>query len=97
MRSTLTHFGWSARAAGRYNAPVGRRDSKQTDVYVPPAAGTTLQESGRRIPLRHSDNPDYDAVSVIEEAPRSRSGLWIAVALILLAGLGVAAWRFLLS
>ena len=74
---------------------MGRRDNKQTDIYNPPAAGTTLQESGRRIPLRHSDNPDYDAVSVVEEAPRSRAGLWIALTLLVLAGLGAAAWRFL--
>ena len=73
-----------------------RRDSKQTDVYVPPARGTTLTESGRRMPLRHSDNPDYDVVSVTEEEPRSRVGLWLLLALIALAGLGVAAWRFLL-
>lgn len=88
--------------ARRYNSGVGitdwtrRRDSKPTDVYEPPAAGTTLQESGRRIPLRHSDNPDYDAVSVSEEAPRSRAGLWTAIALIALAALGALAWRFLL-
>ena len=73
-----------------------RRDSKQTDVYQPPAAGTTLQESGRRIPLRHSDAPDYDAVSVSEEAPRRRS-LWLLLALLVLAGLGAAAWRFFLG
>ena len=75
-----------------------RRDSKQTDVYVPPSRGTTLTESGRRMPLRHSDNPDYDVVSVTEEEPRSRAGLWLvlALALIALAGLGLAAWRFLL-
>ncbi len=72
-----------------------RRDSKQTDVYQPPAAGTTLQESGRRIPLRHSDAPDYDAVSVTEEAPGSRRRLWILIALLLLAALGAAAWRML--
>ena len=74
---------------------VGRRDSKETDVYVPPAAGTTLQTSGRRIPLRHSDAPDYDAVSVTEEEPRSRAGLWLLVVLLIAAGLGVAAWRLL--
>lgn len=73
-----------------------RRDSKQTDVYVPPARATTLTESGRRMPLRHSDNPDYDVVSVTEpEPPRSRAVLWLVLALIALAGLGVAAWRFL--
>jgi hypothetical protein len=72
---------------------MGRRDSKETDVYVRPAEGTTLQTSGRRIPLRHSDAPDYDAVSVTEEAPRSRRALWLMVALVVLAGLGVAAWR----
>ena len=73
-----------------------RRDSKQTDVYVPPSRATTLTESGRRIPLRHSDTPDYDVVSVTEEEPRSRALLWLVLALIALAGLGVAAWRFLL-
>jgi hypothetical protein len=73
-----------------------RRDSRQTDVYVPPARATTLTESGRRMPLRHSDNPDYDVVSVTEEAPRSRAGLWLVLALIALAGLAVGAWRFLL-
>jgi hypothetical protein len=73
-----------------------RRDSKQTDVYVPPARATTLTESGRRMPLRHSDNPDYDVVSVTEEEPRSRARLWLVLALVALAGLGVAAWRFLL-
>jgi hypothetical protein len=72
---------------------MGRRDSKETDVYVPPPEGTTLQTSGRRIPLRHSDAPDYDAVSVTEEAPRSRRALWLLVGLLLLAGLGVLAWR----
>jgi hypothetical protein len=75
---------------------VGRRDSKQTDVYVPPARATTLTESGRRMPLRHSDNPDYDVVSVTEEEPRSRAALWLVLGLIALAALGVAAWRFLL-
>jgi hypothetical protein len=69
-----------------------RRDSKQTDVYQPPARATTLQESGRRIPLRHSDAPDYDAVSVSETPPRRR-GLWLLLALLLLAGLALAAWR----
>ncbi len=74
-----------------------RRDSKETDVYVPPSRATTLTESGRRMPLRHSDNPDYDVVSVSEEEPpRSRAVLWLVLALIALAGLGVAAWRFLL-
>lgn len=73
-----------------------RRDSRQTDVYVPPARATTLTESGRRMPLRHSDNPDYDVVSVSEEEPRSRAVLWLVLGLIALAGLGVAAWRFLL-
>jgi hypothetical protein len=73
-----------------------RRDSKQTDVYVPPARATTLTESGRRMPLRHSDNPDYDVVSVTEEEPRSRARLWLVLALVALAALGVAAWRFLL-
>jgi hypothetical protein len=72
-----------------------RRDSKETDVYQPPAAGTTLQESGRRIPLRHSDAPDYDAVSVIEEAPRSRRPVWLLVGLLLVAA-AIAAWRILL-
>jgi hypothetical protein len=67
-----------------------RRDSKQTDVYQPPAANTTLQQSGRRMPLRHSDAPDYDAVSV-SETPRRR-GRWILLAILLLAGLGLAAW-----
>lgn len=76
---------------------MGRRDSKPTDVYNPPATGTTLQESGRRIPLRHSDAPDYDAVSVIEQGPRSRAGLWLVIALLIAAGLGVAAWRLWLS
>ncbi len=65
-------------------------------MYQPPARGTTLSESGRRIPLRHSDTPDYDAVSVTEEAPRSRAGLWLLVVLIALAGVGLVAWRFLL-
>jgi hypothetical protein len=74
---------------------VGRRDSKPTDIYNPPAAGTTLQESGRRIPLRHSDAPDYDAVSVVDQAPRSRAGLWLVVLVLVCAGLGVAAWRLL--
>jgi hypothetical protein len=72
---------------------VGRRDSKQTDVYDPPARGTTLTESGRRIPLRHSDTPDYETVSVVESEPPTRRGLWLLVALLALAALGVAAWR----
>lgn len=73
---------------------MGRRDSKQTDVYEPPARGTTLTESGRRIPLRHSDTPDYDAVSVVTEAaPVARRSLWLLVALLAVAALAVAAWR----
>jgi len=75
---------------------VARRDSKETDVYNPPAAGTTLQTSGRRIPLRHSDTPDYDAVSVVEEAPTSRLGLWLVLVAVIVAALGVAAWRLIL-
>jgi MYXO-CTERM domain-containing protein len=75
---------------------AARRDSKETDVYQPPARATTLQESGRRMPLRHSDTPDYDAVSVSEAPPRRR-GLWLLIALLLLAALGVAAWRILFS
>ena len=73
---------------------MGRRDSKQTDVYDPPARATTLNQSGRRIPLRHSDTPDYDTVSVVTQAaPSSRRGLWLLVALLALAALGAAAWR----
>ncbi len=73
---------------------MGRRDSKQTDVYDPPARATTLTESGRRIPLRHSNTPDYDTVSVVTEAaPSARRGLWLLVALLALAALGAAAWR----
>jgi hypothetical protein len=72
-----------------------RRDSKPTDVYVPPAPGTTLQTSGRRIPLRHSDAPDYDVVSISEETPRARRGLWLLIALIVVAGLAAVAWRIL--
>lgn len=72
-----------------------RRDSKPTDVYQPPAPGTTLQESGRRIPLRHSDAPDYDVVSVSEEAPPSRRRLWLVVTILCLAAAAFAAWRLL--
>jgi len=71
-----------------------RRDSKPTDVYQPPAPGTTLQESGRRIPLRHSDAPDYDVVSVSEDAPRSRRLVWLLLGVLLLAA-AFAAWRML--
>lgn len=70
-----------------------RRDSKETDVYRPPAPGTTLQQSGRRMPLRHSDAPDYEVVSVSDEAPRSRRGVWLLVALVLAAVAAFAAWR----
>lgn len=71
-----------------------RRDSKETDVYQPPARATTLTESGRRIPLRHSDAPDYDMVSVSEEAPRSRAALWVTLILLVAgAALAAAAWR----
>lgn len=88
--------GRSARETPGYNRSMGlRRDSKPTDVYVPPAPGTTLQTSGRRIPLRHSDAPDYDAVSISDEAPRARRGRWLVLALLLAAALGVAAWRIL--
>ncbi|HEU5061037.1 MAG TPA: hypothetical protein VFU21_31115 [Kofleriaceae bacterium] len=73
---------------------MGRRDSKQTDVYEPPARAATLTESGRRIPLRHSDAPDYDSVSVVTRAaPGARRGLWLVVALVVLAGLAAVAWR----
>ena len=72
---------------------VGRRDNKETDVYQPPSPATTLSESGRRIPLRHSDTPDYETVSVLEARSSPRRGLWLLVALVVLAALGVAAWR----
>jgi hypothetical protein len=84
-------------------APVGpgtivgvrRRNSKATDVYERPSAGTTLQTSGRRIPLRHSDAPDYDALTVSDEQPPSRRRLWLLVTLLVVAGLAAAAWRAL--
>lgn len=71
-----------------------RRQSKPTDVYERPAANTTLQTSGRRIPLRFSDAPDYEVVSVSEEVPSHR-GRWLLVTLLVLAGLAAAAWRLL--
>jgi len=74
---------------------LGRRDSKQTDVYQPPSRATTLTESGRRMPLRHSDTPDYETVTVVETRSSSRRGLWLLVALLVLAALGVVAWRAL--
>ena len=77
---------------------VRRRTTKETDVYERPSAGTTLQTSGRRIPLRHSDAPDYDTLIVSDEdAPSSRRGRWLLLlVLILLAAAGVSAWKTLL-
>jgi hypothetical protein len=73
---------------------VARRDSKPTDVYQPPAREATLTESGRRIPLRHSDAPDYDSVSVVTRAaPGARRRLWLLVAILVIAGLAALAWR----
>ena len=74
---------------------MGRRDNKETDVYQPPSPATTLSESGRRIPLRHSDAPDYETVSVLETRSPRRRGLWLLVALLVLVALALAAWRFL--
>ena len=76
---------------------VRRRSTKETDVYERPTAGTTLQTSGRRIPLRHSDAPDYDALVVSDEIPvPSRRGRWLLLVLILLAAGAAVAWKTLL-